>query len=400
VLMPSDDHSRREYRIKPLHRGIPIFIFAIVLTLFALSGLHGVHDTGSLFALGGFLMFLCIVLVWPALRSRLVLEGSRIEARSGFRTVSADRSEIEGTRRMRDRYRQWTQVYLKQNRGSFRVSDSFDCRNDLLHWLEGVPDLDQVEADKITRQLESDSLPGEAEADARDRLAQAKRVVIGLAVVEVLAAIAVLARYAPVQDASLVLVLLMPPAGIWLLLRNPLLYTIFKRKPDPRVGVGILVLAPGFLFFPFFKADQGVAQFLDPGPLFQLGFVVFAIYLALLIRFAWKTPTKFGSILSLILCGAFYSAGVARTVDTLPDRSAARSYQSVIANMHTVRGKSTSYYLTLGEWGPPGYRGDVEVSPHFYGSMRIGDTVCTSLHGGFLHAPWYTLSQCPNYDQH
>jgi hypothetical protein len=125
-----------------------------------------------------------------------------------------------------------------------------------------------------------------------------------------------------------------------------------------------------------------------------LGLLVFVLYLAPLLRFAWKSPARLGSTLALIFCGVFYSSGAARVADTLPDRSVASRYQSVVHGMHAVSGKSTTYYVTLSAWGPNAYSGDAEVSEKLYQQVQTGDGLCIALHNGFLHAPWYTLSRC------
>ena len=45
--------------------------------------------------------------------------------------------------------------------------------------------------------------------------------------------------------ASLVVLLACPIAGTLLLHRFPLLFTVFKRKPDPRADLGLLLIWPG-----------------------------------------------------------------------------------------------------------------------------------------------------------
>jgi hypothetical protein len=177
-------------------------------------------------------------------------------------------------------------------------------------------------------------------------------------------------------------------------------YTVFKRFPDPRVGVGALVLLPCFAFIPILKADQGAAQFLGLKQLFGLGLLVLLVYFALLARLAWQKPSRWGSLIMLLISGTLYASGVARFADTLPDRSTAEHYTCIVDDMREIRGKNSSYSLILGPWGPVDYKEVIEVSPLFYGRIRIGETLCIQLHRGFLHAPWYTLSQCPNYDQH
>jgi hypothetical protein len=55
-----------------------------------------------------------LVLISLALRSRLTLDGERIELRSALRTFTTNRNEIEGIRETEDQYGRRTRVYLKE----------------------------------------------------------------------------------------------------------------------------------------------------------------------------------------------------------------------------------------------------------------------------------------------
>ena len=95
-----------------------------------------------------------------ALRSRLTLDGSQLELRSALRTHTAERSEIEGLRKIKNQYGSWTRVYLKEDRGAFNVSDSFTGSDDLNEWLKGLRDLDERDAADMTRQIGTQNWSG------------------------------------------------------------------------------------------------------------------------------------------------------------------------------------------------------------------------------------------------
>ena len=63
--------------------------------------------------------------------------------------------------------------------------------------------------------------------------------------------------------------------------------------------------------------------------------------------------------------------------------------------MYETHGKNASSYLRLAPWGPTAYYEDVDVPKRVYQGARVGDQICIELHSGFLHAPWYTLTPCP-----
>jgi hypothetical protein len=56
--------------------------------------------------------------------------------------------------------------------------------------------------------------------------------------------------------------------------------------------------------------------------------------------------------------------------------------------MHTTRGKSTSYYLTVDDWKRPGYSDDVKVGGGFYGAARVGDRIAVDERPGALGMAW------------
>ncbi len=168
------------------------------------------------------------MLVSLAVRSQLILDGSRIELRSALRTFAADRSEIEGLRKGQNQYGKWTRICLKENRGAFNVSDSFTGNAELNEWFKGLTDLDQRDADQITQEIDKQDPLGDAEDDkSLNVLKQAKTWAIGLSVIAGLVSIPVMfVSYAPLYTASLVLLVLSAPLAIFLIHRFPLLFTI------------------------------------------------------------------------------------------------------------------------------------------------------------------------------
>lgn len=314
----------------------------------------------------------------------------------GFRIHRATRDEIEGLRTIQNQYGRWTRVYLKHDQGAFNVSDSSTGEDDLKEWFKGIPDLDQRDADEIEREVSSQDSPALPDTDSSKTFDQAKAWAIGLSVLAGAVSIPVMwVSYTPVYRAALVLLLACPPVGIILLHRFPLLFTAFRRKPDPRADLGFLIVWPGIgVMFSYQTAN-------DPSHLvgsLQLVFwvlLIFAGYSAALFQTAWKSPSRGGVFFAVVLLGGMYSIGLVNGVNSLADTSAPHLYQTSIVKMYESHSsKGTRYYLRVSPWGPIVYPDDVDVPRSTYKLTRVGDPVCFGLHPGFLRAPWYTVVTC------
>src|SRR4051812_5182008 len=160
--------AAREYRLTRLKK---LSHLALACVFLAGSGFFfklAIDPIGREFPLViGFLALIPgLILVSLALRSRLTLDGDRIELRSALRTITANRNEIEGVREMEDQYGRRTRIYLKESRGAFNISDSFTGNDDLNEWLKGLPNLNQLDAERIERQVSNQdpSRPGNSNA--------------------------------------------------------------------------------------------------------------------------------------------------------------------------------------------------------------------------------------------
>lgn len=80
---------------------------------------------------------------------------------------------------------------------------------------------------------------------------------------------------APVYRTALVVLLTFPPLGIILLHRFPLLFTAFRRKPDPRADLGFLIVWPGIGVMFSYQTVNDPSHLVDS---LQLAFWVLLIF--------------------------------------------------------------------------------------------------------------------------
>lgn len=390
--------TRREYRLTTGRR-ISQSIFAGILLFGAGFFLRkAINPVGRDFvlALGGISLILGVLVIVQAWSSRLILDGDRIELRSILRVHSATRAEIEGLRKIENQYGRWTRIYLKHGLGSFSASSFFVGNEDLKEWLKGLPDLDGRDADEITKEVNLLESPTRQGTAASKPFGVAKAWAIGLSALAGVSSVPVIfVSYAPIYEASLVVLLVCPVLGIFLLRCFPLLFTAFGRKPDPRADLGFLLIWPGIGVMLSYQTSNDPTHLVD---ISQLMYWILAVLVALLVALSptvWKRPSRWALLFLLTITGGMYSMGLANSVDTLLDRSVPRPYETwVLKKTESHSSKGTRYFLRVAPWGPINYPDDVDVPMRTYMRTRVGDFVCYGLHPGFLHARWYTSIRC------
>ena len=261
-----------------------------------------------------------------------------------------------------NQYGSWTRIYLKQDLGSFSVSNFFKDNDTLKEWFKGLPNLDERDADEITNEVGLEESPMQQEASASNAFGQAKAWAIGLSLLAGAISVPVMfVSYAPVYKASLIVLLACPIAGVLLLRRFPLIFTVSKRKPDPRADLGFLLIWPGIGVAFSYQNSNDPTHLVDT---FQLIYWVLAVllsYLAALFPSVWKNPSRWAVLIFLFITGGMYSMGFVNSVNTFLDHSTPDPYQTwVQKKSESHSSKGTRYYLRVAPWGPISYSDDVE----------------------------------------
>jgi hypothetical protein len=347
-------------------------------------------------AVRGTSLILGLILIAQTWTSRLTLDGDRIEIRSVFRTRSATLAEIEGFRKIQNQYGRWTRIYLKQDLGNFNVSESFAGNTSLQHWLKRLPDLDRRDADEIANQVGLQESLGQERIDAPTAFRLAKARATGLSVLAGAVSIPVMfVSYAPIYRASLVVLLACPIAAIVLLRFYPLLFTVFRTKPDPRADLSFSLIWPGIGLTFSYQISNDPTHLVDTFQLIYWVLAVLVLLLASVLPAVRKSPSRWGVLLFLIITGGMYSVGLVNSVNTLLDHSPSRTFGTwVLSKRESHSSKGTRYFLRVAPWGPIAYAEDVDVPTRTYNTTNIGDPVCYDLHPGFLHGPWYIPISC------
>jgi hypothetical protein len=395
--VPQIDTVRHVYGIQTWKKILYLLLaafFALAgafLTILAFSG-----DSGQLlqWIMGPAFVAISIYVASYSLRSRMIIEGSRIQVRTAFGEKSADLSEIEGFRTITTRNGSYQELGLKEGRGSITLSSAFSTDDDFRAFLQQIPDLDQRDRDALLAEISNDAELGATPEERLGALKKAKTISILILLIGLAAGVGVNLAPSSWIKPSAVLLALIPVATWFLLQRSPLLYAVFKRKVDPRAELSYLTLIPGVALFIAIRDVHMVSL-----PSLALVFAIILLVSTAAFYTASHKSSARGAIIGLLIFSGAYAGGVAGAANALFDRSKATGYTVPVVGGHVSSGRSTTYYLRLAPWGPVTDEKDVSVPSHLYHGMEIGDVVCISLHAGALHAPWFTVASCPTQSE-
>ncbi len=385
--------SRRELQMKAWNYWF-LLILGLVLIgvgVFAAYALIGTPNKNSFFppivplfplGFGAYLMAL-------ALRSRVVVDGPRIEVRTPFGEKTADASEVEGYRDISTRNGSYWRLQLKEGRGAITIQKWFDSP-ELRAWLQQVTDLDERDRKAILDEIEQNQELGATPEERLSALKPARTWNIALTTVAIAAAVCRLFPGKPFFLAAAIILALIPLVILYLLHRSPLLFVLGKRKRDPRSDFTFAFIAAGL---GLCLGNIGV-NFISLPSLFPAILLISLATCVGLFLVARNTSGPRGAWIVMVMLSGSYGYGLVTSADTLPDHAKPEHYSVSIVGKHTVSGRSTSYYLDLAPWGPIPDENRLGVSKSLYDAAGVGDLACLELRPGYLHAPWYRQVEC------
>jgi hypothetical protein len=313
-----------------------------------------------------------------------------VELGKGKRRLRKD--EIAGLRLIRMQYGQ-AQLRIELRGGKKPVKAHWVHESDevLQAWLSSIPDLDARERAQAEAELLRSSALGGTEAERVRALGRAKttaRIANGVAI-----AASLWGWISPRPYLAAVSTLaVLPLAALALLASGRGRYAFDARRTEPRPSLAFAVLGPGLVLGLRAILDVHV---LDVAPLLAgaaIGAIVFAAALAAVapdFRRIWAV-----ALLTPLL--AFYPWGAFSLANAVLDRAAPEVFRAAVRGKHVSTGKTTSYELRLGPWGPVTEAKTVEVARVVYDRVATGDSVCVLLRPGALGARWFVVLRCPD----
>ena len=334
----------------------------------------------------GFGTYLLLV----AQRSRVIIEGDRIEVRGAFADRDANLNEIEGYRTISERNGKYTQIYLNSGQRPITISNLFDHDDAYNAWFRKLRNLDHRDRDALLERIENEEGLGATPQERLAALSQAKSYGILALLVAIAAGIAanwgIPALYVPFS-----LVLALVPVGLAVMMHwAPLLYTVFKKKDDPRAELLYALIASSFGLMIRARGIHFVS-------LQSIGVLIAAIvlmYLAAFYHSFFDSVSFMRTFFALLLFGMLYGYGVVAAADAVGDGSSSSRFAVHVTGKHYTTGRSRSFYLELEPWGPMKRGNSIGVSKTVYDKTEPGDEVCLELRRGRLNAAWYTEVSC------
>ena len=386
------DAATHEYRMRGWQRGFYLLLGLVIsgIGIVGALALSKERDQTSLLFLILLPLVLGVYLLATALRSRLVIDGSRVAVRYAFTQKTADLSEIEGYRTVSTRNGSYWQLKLKEGRGTITVQKSFDC-DGVRQWLQQIPDLDERDREALLDAIEQNQELGATPEERLAALRRARNWNIVLSAIAIAAAFAFALGSDQLHLPSAIVLALLPLALVYLLRRAPLLYAMFKPKRDPRTDLSLALMACGLgLIF----GNDGI-HFVEMPSLFEYAGLVGLLCCAAIFSPARQNPQFWGAMIGMLMIAGAYGWGLAATIDSLADHSPPAGYTAMVQGMHQTHGRSTSYYLDLPPWGPIQSPNHLSVGYGMYRRTSIGDQVCLEVHSGALRVQWYRMVACP-----
>lgn len=336
-----------------------------------------------------FPMLMGAYLIAFALRSRLVLDSSRIEVHYAFRERTAERSEIEGYRQVNTRNGSFWQLRLKDGRDTISVRHSYDCA-ELRAWLAQLTDLDERDRNVVLDEIRQSPELGSTPRERLNSLAQAKLWNYVLSAISIGAAIGFGFASGTWRTVCAVVTMLVPLVAIALVSQRPLLFVLLKQKRDPRNDLGMTLMASAMgLIFGIRGIHTVSIETLAP---YIAG--VALLMTAVLFLNSSNNPQFFGVLIAVLFFAGAYGFGVVIAANTLLDASTGQTFSVGVLGKHVSHGRSTTYYLDLEPWGPINTTSRLSVSARSYTTTGVGDAVCLKLRDGALNAAWYRQVKC------
>jgi hypothetical protein len=259
-------------------------------------------------------------------------------------------------------------------------------------WIARLPDLDQQELDQserdIAETLYQDLMPHEREAKVN------RLKVLGKRANQIMIALSIGALFLPDYHHLLIGILIaLPWIAVWLVARYQPLYRFGGRRNDAHPDMTLGLMMPGLLLT--------ARAFLDAHTLDWSGSLMLAVAGGLPLSAAalrvdpWFRRQRMTAILTCIFTLA-YGFGAGFEIDVLADSTKPSIYATHVLGKRISHGsKSTTYYLTVGPWGPFTHDREIGVSIAQYRATGMGDTVCIYLGKGAFKVAWYQLRDCP-----
>jgi hypothetical protein len=326
--------------------------------------------------------------------SATVLTADTIESHRPFGGGRLSRSQIRGWRRIWSPQGWESRIRLEPLRADVKpvVVLLYDGQAAVMRWLDGLPDLDDVEHAASEKALLGDVRLGDTPQARRTRLDRLHGVAKAVNILCLLAAFVVGFGFAEPNLVVWAIAGAAPLLVLLVMLATERMTTIWIGRGEARPKLGgplFVAAAPGvrLLLHPHI-IDAGAAAL----QVFGLGFAALVLFLLVDRPRTHVVP----AIVTGALLFVVWAAGAVIGADRLFDHAPAQAFRAQVTDKHISharRGWFDYYYIELAPWGPEAQGQELE-DRGLYDAVDVGQSVCLRLHPGALGLRWYEAAPC------
>jgi hypothetical protein len=378
--------------------------FVVLGAAFAVGGIIGVlfaREMSEFFAGQVVMAVICLgfalmgaYTMLDMLRTRVVLHADTIELHGAFSKRGLWRPDIAGRRlmpmqhgppviRLQPRSESLSRAMVMPQ---FLESDAdFDA------WLAAIPDLDAKEAEaSLDALLEDPAIPGSKD-EKLTGLVRARRLAQRFTWVA-LAVAGWLWFYPHPYHLAVACGVVVPWLAVIVAARGGPLYKLNPKPNDACAYLLTPVIMPGFALVIRALFDTHIFAWQD-----MLLATIAATAVCMLIMWLavgeLRASAATTGVIALLMVPYAYGAVTLGNMEL--DYGVPVPYEAKVMGSHISSGKTTSYYLKLGPWGPRSEADDVDVGREYYKRGSHRETVCVYLYRGAFGIRWFQVWDCP-----
>ncbi|RSK51162.1 hypothetical protein [Hymenobacter rigui] len=277
---------------------------------------------------------------------------------------------------------------------SIRIGYTSEGYKEIQLWLaERFPNLDVQQQELEAQEILQDETLGRSVPEREEKLAQARQVARVLNTLA-WAVAAWLFFYPKPYDVAVQASLGLPPVAALALLWYQGLLRADERKDSAYPALGSALFIPAVALMLRVLLDF---ELLDYSAAWQLAAAVAVLFGGVLAygnrRFIKLPASRWGAVATVFFCALVYGYSAVVAINCVFDEATPRVYAANVISKHISSGKTTTYYLKVGAWGPRTAPEDVTVTEETYDQTMPGDSVRVYQFPGRLAMPWFTVSE-------
>ena len=308
---------------------------------------------------------------------------------SVFKTKTLARDKVEGYR-VNEQY-----IFIvpqETTASTLKIGYTTERYADIQMWLaEHYPNLDEVETLEAVDEAMEDEQLGENADERSEKLLQAGTTAKYLNLVGWAVTAWLFFHPQPYQYAigAGILIPLLGGAALWL---HQGALRLIEDKNSPYPAVFVAVFMPSFALFLRSLLDVDLVRYFPMCLVAGQAAFVMALLLAFCTRkWLFDSKARITEGAALIAAALVYGYSASATFNTAFDNERGKVFSTKVLDKSTSSGKTTTYHLTVGPWGPFTTEADVQVGSNQYQATQPGDQVRIRLRPGRLNVPWYEV---------